>query len=280
MKKILLLFLSCSIAVDTSGQYNQLEHSKVYKLNKKTEGPVLIGLWVLNFYGMYQLGQKPALDTAQVEALNKDDVWAFDRVVFNQSYPAPANIYTISDIGLWVSFLSPALLFLDKNISKDWKDITMLYFESQAINYNIYVWSATFTKRIRPIVYYDEDSNNFRFEKTTTDSFFSGHASMTAGASFFIAKVLNDYHPEWGSKRSLLFVAAVIPPVLVGYWRYRGLLHFPTDIIIGTAVGATIGILTPHFHKITRKMKVKNEMSFVPFSGKYSGTGLHLSARF
>jgi membrane-associated phospholipid phosphatase len=92
---------------------------------------------------------------------------------------------------------------------------------------------------------------------------------MTAGASFFIAKVLNDYHPEWGSKRWLLFTGALIPPALVGYWRYRGLLHFPTDILIGTAVGAVTGTLTPHLHKITRK--IKKDLSIVPFTGPYSG---------
>jgi len=50
----------------------------------------------------------------------------------------------------------------------------------------------------------------------TTDSFFSGHTSTTA---------------------------ALIPPAFVGYHRYRGLKHFPTDIAFGTTIGAAVGIL-------------------------------------
>ena len=96
---------------------------------------------------------------------------------------------------------------------------------------------------------------------------------MTAGATFFMAKVLSDYHPEWGAKKWLLYAAALIPPVIVGYYRYRGFMHFPTDIMLGIGVGAAVGILTPHFHKIIRK---NSDLSIVPFVGGYSGAALSL----
>ena len=275
LSRILTITLILSFSLESIGQITPQVQEKVYAYNKKTELPLLGGLWALNFFGMYKLGEKSVLDSAEVFALDKDDVWSFDQRVFSQSYPAPSGIYTASDIGLWVSFVSPALLFLDDNIRKDWVDITLIYLESQAINYNLYVWPCVATKRIRPIVYYDEENNDFRFEKTTTDSFFSGHASMTAGASFFIAKVLNDYHPEWGSKRWMLFTAALIPPAFVGYCRYRGLLHFPTDTLLGIGVGATVGTLIPHLHKITDKLS--KEMSLIPFTGKHSGLAFSLS---
>jgi len=103
----------------------------------------------------------------------------------------------------------------------------------------------------------------------TTDSFFSGHVSMAAGASFFMAKVYSDYHPELGAKKWWLYSAALIPPAFVGYFRYRGFMHFPTDILLGTAVGAAVGVLRPHFHKITRKSN--RDMALVPFTGRYTG---------
>lgn len=83
-----------------------------------------------------------------------NDVWAFDRITFNQSSPAPSNIYTISDIGLWTSYALPFLLFLDSEIRKSWLDITLMYFETQSIGLNLYVWGGpAFTERIRPIIY-------------------------------------------------------------------------------------------------------------------------------
>jgi len=40
-----------------------------------------------------------------------------------------------------------------------------------------------------------------------------------------------------------------LPPAYVGYLRYRGLKHFPTDILMGYIIGAGSGILIPHLHK-------------------------------
>ena len=166
---------------------------------------------------------------------------------------------------------------MDDEIRKSWLDITLLYFETQAINLNIYVWGGpVFTKRIRPIVYYEETSWEYKLGNETTDSFFSGHVSMVAGATFFMAKVYSDYHPELGAKKWLLYGGALIPPAIMGYYRYRGYMHFPTDILLGAAVGATIGVLVPHLHKITQKSN--KDLSIVPFTGRY--TGLAFSMRF
>jgi len=217
------------------------------------------------------------LDSSQIISLNKNDVWSFDRIALDQFYPAPSSIYTISDIGLWLSYFSPALLFLDDEIRDDWLDITLLYMETQAINLNIYVWGGpVFTKRVRPLVYYEDSDWDFKLGKESTDSFFSGHVSITAGASFFLAKVLSDYHPELGAKKWLLYADALIPPAFVGYCRYRGMMHFPSDILIGAAVGAAVGVLVPHLYKITRK--INPDLSVLPFIGR--NTGIAFSMRF
>jgi membrane-associated phospholipid phosphatase len=152
-----------------------------------------------------------------------------------------------------------------------------MYLESQAINLNVYLYAGpVFTTRIRPIVYMEETSWDYKLGNETTDSFFSGHISMAAGASFFMAKVLSDYHPEWGKKRWLLYAGALIPPAIVGYYRYRGFMHFPTDLMVGLAVGTAVGITVPHLHKMTRK-KNKN-LSIVPFTGP--ATGVLFSMQF
>jgi len=267
LKKSLVFSCACLLLMNANGQ------DKVYKLNRRVEIPVTAGLFAFNFYGFYLLGEKPTLDSLQILSLDQNDVWEFDRRVFSQSHPAPSYVYTVSDIGLWGSYVLPALLFIDKEIRKDWLDITVLYFETQAINLNIYLYGGpVFTKRIRPFVYIDGSSWDDKLDKGTTDSFFSGHASMTAGATFFMAKVLSDYHPELGGKKYLLYAAALVPPVLVGYCRYRGFMHFSTDIILGTAIGAAVGVLNPHLHKITKN----KDLSIVPFTGGYSGLAVSL----
>lgn len=271
MKKVFLPILICLFINKTNGQDSKSTPNKIYKLNPKIEIPITVGLFGTAIYGFYRLGEKPALDTLQVNALDKNDVWTFDRNVFSQSYPPPSSIYTVSDIVLWTTFFSPALLFLDREIRQSWLDITLLYFETQAVNQNLYVWGGpVFTTRVRPLIYMDEVSMEYKLgDDGTTDSFFSGHVSMTAGASFFIAKVLSDYHPELGAKKWLLYGAALIPPAFVGYSRYRGFNHFPTDIIIGMTIGAAVGVSVPHLHKITKKSN--KDLSIVPFTGRYTG---------
>ena len=103
----------------------------------------------------------------------------------------------------------------------------------------------------------------------STDSFFSGHTSTTAAASFFMAKVYTDLHPETEGKKWLFYVAALAPPAVVGYFRYKALKHFPTDVLTGIAVGAASGVLIPHLHK-KKEGKNKN-LTVIPYAGISSG---------
>ena len=84
-----------------------------------------------------------------------------------------------------------------------------------------------------------------------------------------MAKVYTDYHPETEGKKWLFYAAALAPPVLVGYLRYKGLKHFPTDVLMGIAVGAASGILIPHLHK--RKKEGNQNLSVLPYAGTTSG---------
>lgn len=257
------------------GQDSISIRKKVYNLNYKFEVPLTVGLFALNYYGFGVLKQKPTLDTFQIASLNKNDVWAFDRRAVLQSTSQQLQAQKISDWGMNIMIFAPILLFLDKEIRHSWIDITLLYLETQAINSNLYTWLGPgLSTRVRPFVYYEEIAFDEKLSSGTTDSFFSGHTSWTSGASFFMAKVYSDFHPELGGKKWWLFAAALIPPAFVGYYRYRGLKHFPTDIMIGIAVGAATGILTPHLHKI--KKNKRTTMSIAPFSGEYSGLAFRM----
>jgi len=271
VKKTILYFIACFTLINANGQDSISEHKKIYRLNYKVEVPVTVGLIAANYYGFGVLRRKPNLNTYQINSLNKTDVWAFDRRALEQdySYSSREKYLTVSDWGMNISIFMPVLLFIDKKIRKDWYDIVLLYLETQFIGSNMYVYTGPMiTERIRPFVYYSEIPEEEKLGNGTTDSFFSGHTTWTATASFFMAKVISDYHPELGAKKWLLYAAALIPPTFVGYHRYKGLKHFPTDIAVGTVVGAAVGILIPHLHKINRRNK---NISLVPYAGEYSG---------
>jgi membrane-associated phospholipid phosphatase len=160
----------------------------------------------------------------------------------------------------------------DKKIRQDWADILLLFVETQAIVGNLYSWGCVvYVDRIRPLVYNPDVPWEERTGVRTQNAYYSGHTSTSASASFFAAKVYCDYHPELGSKKYLIYSLALVPPVVTGFFRYKGMKHFPTDVLTGLVVGSAAGILIPHFHKRTPA-----NLSIAPFAGNVNGLALSL----
>ena len=248
----------------------------VYQMNYKIEIPLTLGIFAANALGLYVLNDKTPLNPNQIASLNNKDIWFFDRNAIEQTYDAAYHKDTraTSDWLRNTSIFLPAILSLDKKIRKDIYNIIFLYLETQALGSSLYTFAGvTFIDRIRPFVYYPEVSLNSKIEGAgTQNSFFSGHTSAAATASFFMAKVYIDYHPEMKRKKWLLYAGAIIPPASVGYYRYKALRHFPSDIIVGIIVGAAAGILVPELHKV--KLGKYQNISLVPLTGIRTGMSL------
>jgi membrane-associated phospholipid phosphatase len=164
---------------------------------------------------------------------------------------------------------------LDREIRQYWAPVILLFLQTEAIAGNLYSWGAAIhIDRIRPLVYHPDVVYEDKTFIRNKNSFYSGHASTSAAASFFVAKVYCDYHPELGNKKFIFYGLALIPPAFTGFYRYKGMKHFPTDVMAGMAVGAATGILVPHLHK---RRNNKN-LTLVPVTGRY--TGLAMSLKF
>jgi membrane-associated phospholipid phosphatase len=248
-------------------QVDESPKGSVYKVNMKVDLPLTIALFASNYVGFKYLNNKPGLSHDEIIGLNPDDIWWFDRVATQQNANDRFHYQDVSDYVMNATIALPLLLGFDKEIRKDWLDLLVLYGETHAFNSSIYLVSANFIDRTRPFLYNPDVPYGYKDETGTTVSFFSGHTSTTAAASFFMAKVYSDYHPELGNKKFWLFGAALIPPALVGFFRVKAMKHFPTDVIVGTAVGATVGIMIPQLHKV----KQKTNISFIPYGGAVNG---------
>ena len=271
---IILLF--CLVTNDVTGQILPEEKSSVYKVNRRVEIPVTAVLFTTYLIGLDMVGQKPPLDSLEVVNLDPNDIWKFDRRATQQDPAYRNQAQDISDMVMKITVALPVLLMLDGKMRKDWFDLLILYGQTHAASGNTYVITTALYDRNRPFVYNSEIPTNHKLSTGTKNSFFSGHTSTTAASSFFMAKVLSDYHPELGNKKFLLFAAALIPPTIVGYYRYKGMKHYPTDILFGMAVGALSGILVPHFHKSKKKT---GNFSFLPYAGQVSGLQVTYSIR-
>lgn len=276
-RKILILIIIGQFEIALP-QKNTLDTDKVYQMNHKIEIPTTLGLFAVNAMTLYVFKNKTPLKPNQINSLNKNDIWKIDRIAVEQTYSATFhnNTRTTSDWLRNTSVFLPAILYFDKNIRKDLYNIVFLYLETQAISSSLYAFAGvTFINRIRPFVYYPEVSLESKFGPGAQDSFFSGHASTTATASFFLAKVYIDYHPTIKRKKWLLYAGALIPPAYVGYYRYKALRHFPSDILVGIIAGAATGIIVPNLHKV--KLGKKQSFSLVPFTGKRTGMSIQFT---
>lgn len=201
--------------------------------------------------GVYFRSQTPILTSQELEALDINDIGGFDRVATNFF---SLKAHETSDCFWYGSHTLPLLLLAGKKSRSDFGKIMVLYNEAVLLNGGLTLLTKYTVRRVRPFNF-DPDTS---FEKKTSvnakASFFSGHASITATNSFFAAKVFSDYYPDSKWKPIVWTVAATIPAV-TGYLRVRGGRHYPTDVIVGYAVGAAIGYLIPHWHRTPSKLK-------------------------
>ncbi|MBX9853075.1 MAG: phosphatase PAP2 family protein [Cytophagaceae bacterium] len=239
MKRSFIFIIISSLFISANAQ-------GPYKMKALVDGPIILGGAGLSLLGLNYLKSKPNLDSAYVVTLKPEDVNKFDRGGTRQPRLEISNEY--SNYALYAACAVPLFLYTDKNVRSNALKIGMLYIETMTIMANVYVWGVGSTYRKRPWMYNPEIPLAIKTGKGARDSFFAGHPAAAAAATFFAAKVFSDYNPDC-KLRPFIFGAAVIPPAVVAYYRYKYGAHFPTDILVGIPVGAAIGIIVPHLHK-------------------------------
>jgi membrane-associated phospholipid phosphatase len=247
MNKILFsLFLLCANTVFTP---IFAQNGSPYRLSWAGDASALgVGLAfpIVNHY-LWQ-PNVAALTEAQIMALSRNDVSLFDRsATYNANYASRKA----SDIGLISSIVLPSVLFLDSDIRRDYAQVSTLYAETLLLNYLLTESTKQLVQRPRPLTYNPNVPLSEKMEQDARLSFYSGHTSTTAASTFFAAKVYSDYHPNSPALPYVWGTAALLPAA-VGYLRYDGGKHFPTDIIVGYLLGAAVGFLVPELHKIKK----------------------------
>lgn len=290
LRQPLTLLLSLLLCTGGLAQENQ---SRKYNYDPKTEKVYAVDLWLDglaigiggNLLGAYGIDRVQAKDDVVLD-FDRADVPGFDRWAFPDRAEARERAAETSDLAFHGSMWLPGVLFLSKKIRKDWLDITALYLETHAFNSLTYGWSpigAKFIDRIRPISYYSLEElgitgeDDPRVEGNNRNSFFSGHVSTTAVGTFFFAKVLCDYNPQFtGKQKALIYAAASLPPIFTSVQRVRALKHFPSDTVMGFAVGAFFGVMNPHVHKNWQR-KHRSRLSLSGgYGGGFGGAGVRL----
>lgn len=243
MKKLLLLWLAL---YGFGGDYawSQTSNSP-YEVNWLRDGAITAGAIGASVAGSLLITNKERLTEADLVNLRNEDINGFDR--FAAGYYS-ANAEHTSDYFFYGSFATPFLLLLDEDVKQNAPKVFLLYGQAMSITGGLYSLTAGLINRKRPSVYALDAPLDARLHKYGENSFYAGHTSATATATFFVAKVFHDFHPN-SPVRPFVWAAAAAVPATVGYLRLRAGKHFLSDNILGYAIGASIGILVPELHK-------------------------------
>jgi len=185
------------------------------------------------------------LSVSQINSLSKDNINAFDRGAVD-NYNQWSG--TVSDVAVYSCMASPLLLLPSKKIRKDIFIVGAMYGETLWYSFFLPAIAKGSIQRVRPFVYNPLAPLDKKQEIDAQRSFFSSHTAMAFSSAIFFSSVYSTYFPKsklkpyiWGS--SILIASGV------GFMRYNSGNHFPTDILVGAAIGGSIGYLIPHIHK-------------------------------
>lgn len=244
-----------------------------YNISFKKEIPFFaagIGLLSSGFI-LRSTNQKKPFTVDELSQLNRNNVNRFDRVAISNNNEESKEI---SDILLYSELALPLFFLTNHYTGKDFGRLGIMAIEVFTITSGL-TMSAKYTfNRTRPFVYSDEFSFKEKTVSSARLSFFSGHTAQTAAFSVFMAKVIHDYHPNMKKGIEIgIWSFAIGVPAAMAYLRVDAGNHFPTDVMVGYAVGASVGWLVPHLHK---KKNEDSKLSIAPFQYG-NATGLTLN---
>lgn len=287
MKKFVLLSLLCCASLRALGGISDsLESLPPLRfdgdLSARVEGPklyfrpkvdfaIIIPATAWAIFAFPKIYDKPNIDTATIKALNKDNVPAFDRWAVRSSDAADAA----SNIPFYASIPYPLVLLADKDIRHDAGRVYGLYWEAMAITGLLYTGGDYFIDRYRPEVYDESKPVNERTSGNGKNAFFAGHPALVSTATFFTASIYDMYHPTSKLKWAFYGVAAAATGTTI-YLRHVAGKHWPSDLLIGTAIGVGSGMLVPRLHR--NKPAKKTSWHFSPYGSPLTGEGYGVAA--
>jgi membrane-associated phospholipid phosphatase len=227
------------------GIHQSFCQSNIYKIDLKKDG-ILLGTGIgASLLGHVLLGKSDKATLEGIESLNIENLNFLDR---SSALNNSSTAILASDIILFSSAILPFSSFLTKGCNNDKAAISVMAIETFLISYGITNIIKAQAGRYRPYNYNPDVGLDEKLGDISRLSFLSGHATFTSAMSFFTAKIIVDTNPNMKNKY-LVWIPSTIIPATISYLRVKGGRHFPTDVISGYILGATVGYLIPSLHK-------------------------------
>lgn len=153
---------------------------------------------------------------------------------------------TVGDIATAATLTAPVLVVLLDEGIKDGLNDDLVIAEAALIASAAQITTSFAVARPRPRVYSEAASADDRSDANAARSFFSGHVANTMAASVATLRTFQRLRkPALGWT---MFGVGLAGTGLVGVSRVASGAHFPSDVLVGAAVGAGIGLVLPAVH--------------------------------
>ncbi|MDX2286031.1 MAG: phosphatase PAP2 family protein [Bacteroidia bacterium] len=236
----LLLALACGSATAQQAPVYSLAPGRVLSATALGAGTFALG--------HYSASRVQPFTPAELAALDPARVPAWDRVATRYWSPRASKA---SDYLLLGAGLLPFSLLALPEARQEWKAVALITLNAGLLNDGVTHLVKSAARRPRPYAYQTGPLPGLAEAQASADtrlSFFSGHTSFTATASFCAASMFDDLCPK-SPARPWVWAGAAVVPAVAGFLRVRAGKHYPSDVVAGYAAGALIGWLTPRWYR-------------------------------
>ncbi|MFC1693121.1 phosphatase PAP2 family protein [Candidatus Latescibacterota bacterium] len=247
LRFLAIAFLSGVFSMTIPGYANGAELN-VYRLKPVKETVFFLSGFSIQQTGNYFISR---LTGSNPTSLDRNDVNAIDRFASKYyskklSYLSDNTKDAISGLLLITSFSLLTDIRKD-NVQAFITDMVM-FVESETLIIGLTKCAKGLSRRLRPYAYNTNLSSEMRGSKNASMSFWSGHASLAFTTAVLTGYVFQNRHPRsrfikpvWITGISLATATSVL--------RVRSGNHFPSDVIVGAAVGSFVGWIVPRLHQ-------------------------------
>jgi membrane-associated phospholipid phosphatase len=216
------------------------ETGPAYRLRLDFDLPVVLiaGASASSFFFLPELPGATCAPKCDRKQINRFDRWAAGN--YDPTWTTVGDIATVSTL-----VVPLVVVVADEGFANGLNDDVVLA-EAALVTSAAQVTMSFAVARPRPRVYSDRAPLDERTDANAARSFFSGHVANTMAASVAALRTLQRLRqPVLGWTT---FGAGLAGTGLVGVSRVLSGAHFPSDVVVGAALGAGIGLALPALH--------------------------------
>jgi membrane-associated phospholipid phosphatase len=238
--KVASFFCGLGLLVANQASAQERTPGPAHQLKLELDAPILLigGAAASSFFFLPEATSATCAPDCDRHKINRFDRWAAGN--YDRTWTTVGDVATVSTL-----LMPLVVITADEGIPDGLSD-DLVVAEAALVTSAAQVSLSFAVARPRPRVYSESAPLDSRTDANAQRSFFSGHVANTMATSVAALRTLQRLHqPVLGW---ITFGVGVAGTGLVGASRVLSGAHFPSDVLIGAALGAGVGLAIPALH--------------------------------